>query len=416
MDMIQTARMIEWLDDERRHDRALIAQLEERSNLQQNLLDQLRRHINELENELSTQRTQFMPLNRDKELLELFRNEVAQVMEAAEAKRIAGERDLERRQEIAREGLITLIHKLEEAQERQAEAVREALLFRSERDRLSSAISALQQRVDEVSKKLEDPERRLTLLEEYRRTDVRRLSEVQASLPDLSRAIESLLTKVDLLENLSKSSERRIIELQTAEAERRAEAQNFFDQQNLLSHQREQQMSDIRARINTHDEDMRRNMERFEAWSETHRQMKRIIEDFERISERLERRINEVAEMQRFSEERFRNEWNEWSDQDQFRWREFTVSNDEAWRLNAREIQELRATLKDTSERLLPLQKSLDRLWKLQRAQADLYRERYQALLLEYDRADDNPSTSSLAVVSPSNGTSNGAGIFSNGI
>jgi hypothetical protein len=41
---------------------------------------------------------------------------------------------------------------------------------------------------------------------------------------------------------------------------------------------------------------MRRNLERFESWSETYRQMKKVIEDFERIGDRLERRINEVAE------------------------------------------------------------------------------------------------------------------------
>jgi hypothetical protein len=40
-------------------------------------------------------------------------------------------------------------------------------------------------------------------------------------------------------------------------------------------------------------------MERFENWSEAYRQMKKLIEDFERMGDRLERRINEVAEMQR---------------------------------------------------------------------------------------------------------------------
>ncbi len=130
---------------------------------------------------------------------------------------------------------------------------------------------------------------------------------------------------------------------------------------------------------------MQRNIERFETWSEAYRNMKKIIDDFERIGDRLERRINEVAEMQRLSEERFRQEWNDWTSDDQKRWKQFTISNDEVWRSHDKEFERFVQHMTEFETLFPPLAESLNRLWSLERERAQLYRDRYQSLLLEYD-------------------------------
>lgn len=391
---MQTARMIEWLDEERRRDKNTIAQMQERLNQQAEVIEQLRRHVNGVEDEVSAQKTQFMPVNRDQELMSILRKEFDEVVESMEAKRLTAEREGERRAEVARESIVSMIRKVEERQGKAEETFRDVMNARSERERLSAALAAMQARIEDLGKKIEEPERRLTLIEEQRRQDGRRLSDIQATMPEMRKDIESINTKLDLVEGLTKSNEKRMIDMQNGESERREEIQQFLDQQNLMSQQRDQQVKDLRDRVSAYDDDMRRNMERFEAWAETHRQMKKVVEDFERIGERLERRINEVAEMQRLSEERFRTEWNDWIEEDQLRWREFTVSNDESWRTHGKEMQDLREQLRQTSIQIEPVQKNVDRAWKLLRAQAELYRERYQALLLEYDASDERESPS----------------------
>ncbi|HLA45469.1 MAG TPA: hypothetical protein VJZ27_18610, partial [Aggregatilineales bacterium] len=323
MDTMQTARMIEWLDEERRRDKSTIAQLEERSTQQFELIDGLKRQLNGLENELASMRSQFMPVDRDKDIIERLRGEFDQVVEGLETKRLTAEREMDRRSEIARENLMVPIRKLEDRLNQTDEAVKEVLSYRAERDRVSAAIVAIQQRVEDLNKKTEEPERRISMLEEQRRQDTRRLSDIQSTMPEIHRALEQTGTRVELIEGLTKTNEKRIIDLGNSESERREEIQQFLDQQNLISQQRDMQIEEMRQRVNAYDDDMRRNLERFEAWAETHRQMRKIVEDFERIGERLERRINEVAEMQRLSEERFRSEWNDWIAEDQIRWKEF---------------------------------------------------------------------------------------------
>ena len=401
MDTLQTARMIEWLDQERRRDKNTIAQLEERLQQQQDQMDQLKRQLNGMENEQSSMRTQFMPRERDQELMELFRKEISQIIEGLEAKRLTSERELERRGEVSREALLIPIRQVEERLDQNDQTLKELISIRAERDRLMSAMAALQQRMEEISKKIEEPERRIIFLEEQRRQDVRRMSDVQSTMPELQKSIDQLRPKIELIEGLARNNEKRVLDVQNAEATRREEVQQFLDQQILTAQQRDQQVNEILRRVGVYDDDMRRNMERFESWGETYRQMKKIVDDFDRIGERLERRINEVAEMQRLSEERFRTEWNDWITDDQIRWKEFTVSHDESWRVHERELQELRTLLRGTSEGLIPLRQNLDRLWKYQRAQAELYRERYQSLLLEYDKPDER-------VLMPVNGDNHG--------
>jgi len=404
MDLQQAARMIEWLDEERRRDKGTIALLEERLAQQAEVMTQLVRRLDGLEGEQSSMRTAFLPMGRENEIAEQLRTEFQQLIEGTESKRLMAEREAERRGEIARETMARMVRDLEERADKLDRAIEELPAARVERDRVASALAAVQQRVEDLSKKFEEPERRITFLEEQRRQDSRRISDVQAELPEMQKLVDSLRPKQEALEAMVLRNERRILEVQSAERDRREEMQQFIDQQTLLIQQRDQQVAELSKSFGAYDEDMRRYIERFESWAETHRQMKKIIDDFERISERLGRRINEVAEMQRLSEERFRQEWNDWIADDQKRWKQFTLTNDEAWRNHDKQLEQYRQTLETTQAAIEPIKSSVDRMWQLERARADLYRERYQAMLLEYDQIERTPAASPAPAAAANNG------------
>ena len=397
MDINQLSRMIEWLDEERRRDKAKIAKLEEQLLQQRDYAESMTRRINSLESELAAARTAFLPVGRDNEIVEYLRAEIQQQVEALEAKRILAEREAERRAENAREVLSRPIRELSERLDRFERISDELAAFRVERDRLANAIAALTQRMEDVTRMLEEPERRLTFLEEQRRQDSRRLSEIQSELPELQKQVDSLRPKLDLLESLALRNEKLILDIQAADRDRREQTQQFIEQQTLLAQQRDARVEELTRHFAAYDEEMRRRIERFETWAEAYRQMKKIIEDFERIGERLERRIGEVAEMQRLAEERFRQEWNAWTADEQRRFRQFTLANDEAWRTHNKEFEAFRAKIGEAIALFVPIQESLDRLWRLQRAQAELFRERYNALLAEHDPSAANSGARTTA-------------------
>jgi chromosome segregation ATPase len=408
MDINQAARMIEWLDEERRKDKSTIARLEERLAQQQENVDQLLRRINSMESDQTVLRSQMGPNIREADILDQMRKEINQMIESVEAKRLTAEREAERRAELARESMLRPIREITDKIQRVERQTSEIPAVNIERDRLSTSVSAIQQRIDDLYKKLEEPDRRLAFLEEQRRQDARRISEVQSEIPELQKQIDSIRPKITLLEDLALRIERRVQEVQNAERERRDQIQQFIDQQTLLVQQRDIQIDELVKRFGEQEGIMQRNIERFETWAEAYRGMKKIIDDFERIGERLERRISEVAEMQRLSEERFRQEWNDWSSDDQKRWKQFTLSNDEAWRNHDKEFDRFIKHMTEIEAWFPPIQDAVNRLWNLERERAQLYRERYQSLLHEHDTGKTITTTQSMPPVVLNNNGDNG--------
>ena len=389
MQINQIASMIEWLDEERRRDKATVLALEERFAQQLEFLDNMQRRVKSVESDQSVIKQEAMPAEKEREIVEQLRLEMVQMLENAEVRRLTAEREAERRGEIQRETFQRSIRELTEKADRVEKQLTNIGGLQSEGDRLTNAMRVLNQEMDDLSKQLEGPDRRLTFLEEQRRTDARRLAEIETELPEFKKSMDGMLPKMALIEDLAVRNERRIQDYNQIDRERREQLQQFIDQQQLLTQQRDQQMADLSKRFGMHDEELQKNIERFEIWAQAYREMKRIIDDFNRIGDRLERRINEVAEMQRLSEERFRQEWDDWRDEDQKRWKQLTLSSDEVWRNHDREFEAFIRRVGDIEDLVPEVRSNIERLWQLERARAELYRERYQALLHEYDSGRD---------------------------
>ena len=389
MEINQIASMIEWLDEERRRDKALIATLEERLALQSDSVDTALRRVNSVESNQALIKQESLPARKERDIIEQVRQDMEQMLESAEARRLTAERESERRLELQRENIQRAVAELSEKADRLERQLANISDMQTEGDRLTSAMRLLNQEVDDLTKKLEGPDRRLSFLEEQRRTDARRLAEIESELPEYKKSVDGLPPRLSLLEDLAVRNERRIQDSNNVDRERRDQIQQFIDQQQLLTQQRDQQLAELTKRFGAHDEELQKNIERFEVWAQAYREMKRIVDDFNRIGDRLERRINEASEMQRLSEERFREEWNDWRDEDQKRWKQLTLSSDEVWRNHDREFEAAIRRIDSVESAIPSLRGNIERLWRLERARAELYRERYQALLHEFDVAEN---------------------------
>jgi chromosome segregation ATPase len=406
MDINQIARMIEWLDEERRRDKATIATLEERLAQQAETVNMLQRRLGGVESEQTVIKESSLPAQKERDMLEAARKEMRQLLEVTEARRLAAEREMDKRQEISRETLARTVRELTDQVDKIQRSTGTITEVRSEGSRVADNVSALQQRVEDITKKLEDPDRRMAFLEEQRRQDSRRISEMETEIPEVRKQLDSIRPKLTLIEDLAIRNERRIQDIQNGERERREQIQQFIDSQTLMMQQRDGQIDSLLKRFGDQENEMQQYIQRFETWAQAYRDMKRIIDDFERIGDRLERRINEVAEMQRLSEERFRQEWNGWREDDQKRWKQLTLSQDEVWRNHDKEFENFVKRIDEIEVQIPQALDSLRRLWNLERERARLYRERYQALLLEFDTVGTTGSSS--PVTSGNGSTING--------
>jgi len=114
--------------------------------------------------------------------------------------------------------------------------------------------------------------------------------------------------------------------------------------------------------------------------------VRRAQEGFEEITQRFERRINEITEMARLNEERFRQEWVAFRADDQKRWTNYSLVQEEQQRDQTRLFEQV-------NERVTVLEDSIADIQEMvQRITAD-NQKRLQSLLAaahewmeEYDR------------------------------
>src|SRR5688572_31902221 len=77
------ARMIEWLDEERRRDKGLIATLEERLAQQTEVMQTLTRRLAGLESDQASIQSSVLPAQREAEIVDTVRREMNQLVEQA---------------------------------------------------------------------------------------------------------------------------------------------------------------------------------------------------------------------------------------------------------------------------------------------------------------------------------------------
>jgi chromosome segregation ATPase len=350
METNQTAKMVAWLDEERRKDKALITRLEERTASQTALIQDQARRIKELETDINRLRGSITPPSTYEEAIARLRNDVEADIEQIETRRTSVEQDLKHVRDMDRESIMKAVDELR--QEVISRIDRAMQPRRSEEERLSRVAVELQAYANNLSKGLEDFERSLTFLEEQRRQDTRRISDLNGEIAELGKRIDSQFPKIELLEDLARRNERTITELSANLSEFKQVRQEWIEDQALADQQRERIINDMVRRMDSFAEEMVTYSQQVEGWADTHRKIKQEVEDFERIADRVDRRINEAAEVQRLSEERFRQEWEDYLGDDQKRWRQFTLTNEEAWRENEKVLKDLTTQVVEVVERI----------------------------------------------------------------
>jgi uncharacterized small protein (DUF1192 family) len=147
----------------------------------------------------------------------------------------------------------------------------------------------------------------------------------------------------------------RIRELMASETERKAAQSAFIDQQSLAQMDRERSIKQWKEKFDSDKIQTQTVDAQIQALEEMMRNAKRAQETYNELNVKLERRINEVTEMQRLAEERLRQEWVTFKADDQKRWTGHTLSQDEG----AKDVR--RAVLK-LEERISPLDESIQTL------------------------------------------------------
>ena len=350
----QLEKRVEWLDNERRNDKTALASLQNRLTGLETENIALRKQLKEMEMEISGLQNQFSSLDKYDNRIERLNidltKQVRDVNERAEmnlneaVKRVKLEIEANRR---SLSEVVQLAEQLESVRNEQKSA-------KLEDSRLARLIEELKQKVLEVSRFDEEYRRSQHLLEENYRQENKRLTDMQGELAALRKRVEETRSRFDVFSDSFRSLDTRITELLTYEKDRRDAQAIFIEKVNSSLVDKEKS---FRIWENRFEEIDRINLalsSQFEALETSKKAVDKSIAGAEEVIERFERRINEITEIQRLNDERFRQEWNSFKGDDLKRWTNYLLGQEEQLRVLSQRLgsaQEELEALKDSSQK-----------------------------------------------------------------
>jgi chromosome segregation ATPase len=224
-------------------------------------------------------------------------------------------------------------------------------LFSDVRKNLQNRIdeeNRLAQRLDSVEKQAETMNNTFNnFLQANKRTmdelqvEYKRVSDLQVEVTALRKRLDEERTRSDIQGEAIKKAETRIVEIENGEVERKQNQATFYEKLSLAQVERDNMWKEWQTRfgeINIMGENYKSKMDALEA---THLAIKKSQASLDDVNMRFDRRINELTEMHRLSEERFRQEWISFKNEDQKRWTNYSLTQDEKAQDDTRQMSKL---------------------------------------------------------------------------
>lgn len=207
-----------------------------------------------------------------------------------------------------------------------------------ETQRALNNIADLKLSVDETRRSNEDTRHLILANEEARKNDLKRIADLQGELTALRKRIDENREKSTIQSDTIKNVENRITELLASELERKQAQTAFLDQQRIAQVDRERTWKDWQDKFTAFQKNAEAMDEQVQRLDDALRSAKKAQDTYLELNTKLERRINEVTEMQRLAEERLRQEWISFKADDQKRWTGYSLSSEENFRDIRKEV------------------------------------------------------------------------------
>lgn len=371
MDFEQIQKKLDWLDTERRRDKEVIASLEVNVTAYQEEVGKLSRRISELEGELA----RALPVNDRFTVLEEKINGVQIEMSRSLEQSIASlDEGKEAEEAQLAKRFLTIQQEVEDLRsdldvipslEEQVEARKD------EEYKLRRMIAEVDEKIDQEQRDDESWLRTITLLEEARRKDSKRLVEVQAEYDSLRKRIEEQVGKGEVVAENVRKIDKRISELRQAESQRGQEQRSFAEQQSLKAVALERDWKKVQTTFEsfmTKFETYERKMAEISVMTQRLDESKDTFDD---NSERIEKRIHEITEMQRLNREQFLADWETFQSEEKRRWSQFMVEEEERRKEQDRkavvlveQVEGLTQSVQGVSDEVKSLQQELLGFWR----------------------------------------------------
>jgi len=356
MENDEILKRFEWLDGERRKDRQVIAELQEQVTALQEVITSQKREILDLSRDFKKSTSNIVRLAEYEEGLSNQKVDLSKSISSLEKRLNSVEQNSAAQRVDDRETCNKRILELQ-GEIKSLNEIKKSIQSKGEDDfRLNQKIEELSRQFPDLRLKDDELQRLVKILDDNFRIESKRVSDLQVESTTLRKRIDEDRTTSDSQKEHFKNLEGQINDLLNREKTRNQEQLAFIEKQSRITIDRENLWKDWQEKIQLMEKMADSLQGQIIELESLNREVKQGQTEFDTINQRFDRRINEITEMNRLTEERFRQEWIAFKADDQKRWTNYSLSQEETNREGDREITKILeriTSLEDASQHLV---------------------------------------------------------------
>jgi chromosome segregation ATPase len=342
-----TSNKIERLDSERRKDRLALQGFETRLTGLEEQLSSAKKNVKSLQSEIKR-------LNSLLSGTEQFDTEIAKL-------RVELGKMIDKKYaSMGDDRLKLILNDLEQLNKSMTEMkhvatnvtqIKKELKVRKDEDEtLSNLLADTKKTIDEINKQYLENQETMSLMEDSRKHETKQLGEVSAEIATLRKRSDDQRAKLDLAQDTLRKTTAKIDGFISQDEQRTTSSLALIDEFKLTQHEREKTWREWLNRLELVNKTAEEMEIKLNALDEAQRKARLSQKGLDDATIRIERRINEISEMQRLAEERARQDWGSYLTDEQKRWKNYTVSNEESLSESKRQIEKLNRRLSELED------------------------------------------------------------------
>ncbi len=379
----QLEKRVEWLDNERRNDKTNLASLQNRLTILEGENLNLRKQIKELDLLVNRNTTQISNMDKYENQIARLNNDLTKQIREASERAENNLNEAQKRSKVELDSTKKTIAELYPLTEMVNSFRGDIGALKAEDSRLARLNEELKIKFQDVERFDEDYRRSLHLLEEGRRQEAKRITDLQGEVASARKRLEETRGRFDSFSDSFRTLDTRIAELQSNEKDRRENQSQFIDRINNSLLDKDKVSTNWEKRFTEIDQFIANLDSQIETFEKMRSSAAKTIQGAEEITQRFERRINEITELQRLNDDRYRQEWTNFKSDDVKRWTNYMLIQEEQTRETTQKYADFTHQLQEIDDLTAILRDELDALGR------ETVRH-FQSVLVTYQEAIQN--------------------------
>ena len=386
-DLLDLQNRLDWLDEERRKANRKVAELEQSFALQEREIQEREQRIQELERQIANTNAQLGRIPQVDTRLSQFKDEMVDMIEQYDKRRIQSEEDLDRLRRVEHENTARELADIRKELPAISRLQQDMELRQAEESRLANLIGTQKSRISALNNQVEEWGRAQTFLEEKEKQDSRNISDLQNNIFEINKRWAPINERIDVSNGNLMRLEAAIQPLINLRDELNQQMKGWMEQIQIGEHERNKQQESWRQLLDENASTLDRFKKEWVTFSDQYKEAQMAVQTLTDWQQQLEQQQRESSELIRIESHRMQSRWDNFQQEVARQLKSFEMEGEQRWHGVDRQNSQVQEKFAALDEILEQLQQDKDLVWRIQSAQSDAIKKLPLIWLEEVEKA-----------------------------